>query len=90
MRLSLSTLVSSTALAATALATPIATKLDKRADFVKRTDDLVWKGNSTLPKVLCVRSRLVSCRGFGALTSSPVLAACTYLDRDLRLVMGSC
>ncbi|GJN91958.1 hypothetical protein Rhopal_004986-T1 [Rhodotorula paludigena] len=52
MRLSLSTLVSSTALAATALATPIATKLDKRADFVKRTDDLVWKGNSTLPKVL--------------------------------------
>ncbi|BGP39408.1 hypothetical protein JCM10450v2_003360 [Rhodotorula kratochvilovae] len=52
MLLLAATLASS--LATAALAGPISTHaaLDKRAEFVKRTDDLVWEGDKSLPKVL--------------------------------------
>lgn len=40
--------------ATAAFASPLATSFEKRAHFEKRTSDLVWEGNSTLPKVLCV------------------------------------
>ncbi|GAA5858305.1 hypothetical protein JCM8547_004641 [Rhodosporidiobolus lusitaniae] len=50
MRFSVAALLALSSAAGTALASPVG--VDKRALFEKRTNDLVWEGNGTLPKIL--------------------------------------
>ncbi|GAA5917949.1 hypothetical protein JCM6882_004136 [Rhodosporidiobolus microsporus] len=93
MRFSPLSLSAAALLATAASASPVLSssssdaKLDKRAQFEKRTDDLVWQGNSSLPKILVYTDYATAASGS---THGPTdTSAYGQISRNATEVLGA-